>query len=120
MLYKKNGRKKPHISSDRLFQWPSGRSLNSEEIRTHARTVFIIWGVAMGQPEKTISATLLWMLAGLTIAAVAWDVYVIAWKPSGTWTISDQLEYLTYKYPILAFIAGLLIGHIFHRSNGKH
>lgn len=74
----------------------------------------------MNGPERTVSAILLWVLLGVTVAIAAWDIYVITGRPPGTTTVSDQLEYLTYKYPILAFIAGLLIGHVFHRSgNGQ-
>jgi hypothetical protein len=77
-------------------------------------------GQAMGHPEKTVSATLLWSLFLLTAAAIVWDIWVIAYRPEGHQTVSDQLEYLTYKYPLLAFIAGLLIGHVFHRSGNGH
>lgn len=72
------------------------------------------------QAEKTVSAALLWILLGLVIAIAAWDIWVVTARPQGTTTVSDQLEYLTYRYPILAFVAGLMIGHVFHRSGDGH
>ena len=79
---------------------------------------FLFWDLM--NPEKAISSVFLWVLMVLVTTVIAWDVWVITSRPPGTSTVSDQLELLFWRYPILAFIAGVLVGHVFHRSQNGH
>ncbi len=53
----------------------------------------------------------LWVVLGLVVAAVAYDVVALCLWGSGS-TISWSLFVLCCDYPIVAFLIGVVIGHI--------
>jgi hypothetical protein len=64
-------------------------------------------------------AWLFWVVAGLTIEGLA------IYEAEGN-TLSETVWLLTKHYPLVAFLAGLLMGHFFWQrvgngnGNGKH
>lgn len=58
---------------------------------------------------------LAWVLAGCSL-----ELYALLWGQAGD-TLSEIIWQLTHRYPLVALVAGLLMGHWFwQRSNGRH
>ena len=61
--------------------------------------------------EMTGKTLTYWIILGVIAVLVLWDLFALTvFGPSAT--LSDVLKSLGFNYPILAFGAGVIVGHV--------